>query len=147
MLFTHESQEWQSDKILACVDLESGDPQHIRLNNVIIRNARALADIAGMDLYIACAYADHIDTGHLPIKTPGHQVNAEQLGELYEIAAENIFLEQGPIVETLHDICDSVGPSIVIMGSLARTGIAGKLIGNTAEKLLDLVDADILTIN
>ncbi len=40
-----------------------------------------------------------------------------------------------------------VDPSIMIMGTLARTGIKGKLIGNTAEKLLDIVDADLLTVN
>ena len=33
------------------------------------------------------------------------------------------------------------------MGTLARTGIQGKIIGNTAEKLLDRIDADLLTVN
>jgi nucleotide-binding universal stress UspA family protein len=33
------------------------------------------------------------------------------------------------------------------MGTLARTGIKGKLIGNTAEKLIDIVDADLLIVN
>ena len=36
---------------------------------------------------------------------------------------------------------------MVVTGSLARTGLKGKLIGNTAEKLLDVVDADLLTVN
>ncbi len=33
------------------------------------------------------------------------------------------------------------------MGTLSRSGISGRLIGNTAEKLLDLVEADLLTVN
>jgi hypothetical protein len=32
------------------------------------------------------------------------------------------------------------------MGTLARRGIRGKLIGNTAEKLLDGIEADLMTI-
>jgi nucleotide-binding universal stress UspA family protein len=32
------------------------------------------------------------------------------------------------------------------MGTLARRGIKGKLIGNTAEKLLDILEADMLTV-
>jgi len=147
ILFTDQAQEWKSDRILACLDLESGDPQHARLNGVIMRDARAFADIVGMDLYIACAYADSIDTEHLPLKTHGGEITREQLGELYDLDPTRVILRQGPIVETLREICNETDPSIVVMGTLARSGISGKLIGNTAEKLLDIVDADVLTVN
>jgi len=83
ILFTHEDQEWKSDRILACLDLESGDPQHARLNNVIMRDARAFADIVGLDLYIGCAYVNAIDGEHLALETRGHEPGREQLGELY----------------------------------------------------------------
>jgi universal stress protein E len=147
ILFTHQGQEWKTDRMLACLDLVSGDPQHMRLNNVIIRDARAFADIVGMDLYIACAYTDAIDSEHLPLKTHGHDVTRTQLGELYDVKPERVLLRQGNTVETLKTICNEIEPSIVIMGTLARTGIKGKLIGNTAEKLIDIVDADLLTVN
>ena len=147
ILFTDQAQEWKSDRILACLDLESGDPQHARLNGVIMRDARALADIVGMDLHIACAYADSIDTEHLPLKTHGGEITREQLGELYDVDPTRVILRQGNIVETLREICNETDPSIVVMGTLARRGISGKLIGNTAEKMLDIVDADVLTVN
>ncbi|MGB5328747.1 MAG: universal stress protein [Gammaproteobacteria bacterium] len=147
ILFTDQAQDWKSDRILACLDLESGDPQHARLNGVILRDARAFADIVGMDLYIACAYVDSIDTEHLPLKTHGSEITSEQLGELYNVDPTRIVLRQGRVVETLQEICNEVDPSIVVMGTLARTGFSGKLIGNTAEKLLDIIDADVLTVN
>jgi len=147
ILFTDQTQDWNSDRILACLDLESGDPQHARLNSVIMRDARAFADIVGMDLYIACAYADSIDTEHLPLKTHGGEITREQLGELYDVDPAQVILRQGGIIATLQEICVETDPSIVIMGSLARSGISGKLIGNTAEKLLDVIDADVLTVN
>ena len=147
ILFTDQTQDWNSDRILACLDLESGDPQHTRLNGVIMRDARAFADIVGMDLYIACAYADSIDTEHLPLKTHGGEITREQLGELYDVDPAQVILRQGGIIATLQEICVETDPSIVIMGSLARSGISGKLIGNTAEKLLDVIDADVLTVN
>ena len=40
ILFTHQDQEWKSDRVLACLDLESTDLQHTRLNNAIIRDHR-----------------------------------------------------------------------------------------------------------
>ncbi len=147
ILFTHQDQEWKTDRMLACLDLVSSDPQHMRLNTIIIRDAQAFADIVGMDLYVACAYLDAIDSEHLPLETHGHEVTRAQLGELYEVKPERVFLRQGNTVETLKAICDEIDPSIVIIGTLARTGIKGKLIGNTAEKLIDIVDADLLTVN
>jgi universal stress protein E len=119
----------------------------MKLNNVVIRDARAFANIVGMDLYIACAYTETIDSEHLPLKTHGHDVTRAQLGELYDVKPERVLLRQGNTVETLKTICDEIDPSIMIMGTLARTGIKGKLIGNTAEKLIDIVDADLLIVN
>ncbi len=51
------------------------------------------------------------------------------------------------MVEALRAICEETDPSIVIIGTLVRTGIRGKLIGSTAEKLLDIVTADLLIVN
>jgi universal stress protein E len=147
ILFTHQEQDWKSDRILACLDLESGDLQHARLNGVIMRNANAFADIVGMDLYLACAYAQAISGEHLPVKSHGKEVTREELGEAYGVDPERILLRQGRAVETLQAICNESGAGIVVLGTLARTGITGKLIGNTAEKLLDRIDADVLTIN
>ena len=147
ILFTHQTQEWQSNRVLACVDLESTDNRHARLNGVVFRDARALAEIVGMELYIAAAHRGAIDADNLPIKGHGHEVSLQQLGELYEVEESHIYLRQGETIATLKGICDELDPSIVVMGTLARTGISGKLIGNTAEKLLDRIEADVLTVN
>jgi len=147
ILFTDQTQDWKTDRILACLDLESNDPQHARLNSVIVRDARAFADIVGMDLYIACAYTNGINSEQLPLKHHGDKVSREQqLGELYSIDAARVLLRQGGIIDTLQAICNEIDPSIVVMGTLARRGVKGKLIGNTAEKLLDILDADMLTV-
>ncbi|MCP4765214.1 MAG: universal stress protein [Gammaproteobacteria bacterium] len=147
ILFTHQDQEWKSDRILACLDLESDDPQHARLNNVILRDARAFAKIVGLDLYIGCAYVNAIDGDYLALETRGYEAERAQLGELYRLAPERVVLRQGSVIEALHAICEETDPSIVIIGTMARTGIRGKLIGNTAEKLIDIVTADLLTVN
>jgi universal stress protein E len=147
ILFTDQGQDWKSDRVLACLDLESDDPQHARLNAVIMRDARAFADVVGMDLYIACAYTDGIDSAQLPLKAHGGNASREQqLSELYNVDPARVLLRQGSIVDTLRAICIETDPSIVVMGTLARRGIKGKLIGNTAEKLLDILDADVLTV-
>jgi len=148
ILFTEQGQDWHSDRILACLDLESDDPHHARLNELIMRDARAFADIVGMDLYIACAYTAAIGSGNLPLKSHAGIASLEQhLGEIHDLDPSRILLRKGGVVGVLRAICNEMDPSIVVMGTLARRGIKGKLIGNTAEKLLDIIDADVLTIN
>ncbi len=147
IMFVHQTQEWKSNRLLACVDLESTDNQHARLNGVVVRDARALANIVGMDMYIAAAHRGEIDADNLPIQGHDHQVSPDQLAQLFEVDESHICLRQGETVATLKAICDEIDPSIVILGTLARRGIRGKLIGNTAEKLLDLIEADVLTVN
>ena len=147
ILFVHQTQEWKTNRLLACVDLESTDNQHARLNGVVVRDARALADIVGMDLYIAAAHSGGIDADNLPIHGHGHQVCLAQLAQLFDVDESRICLRQGETIAALKAICDEIDPSIVILGTLARRGIRGKLIGNTAEKLLDLIEADVLTVN
>ncbi len=147
VLFVHQAQEWQSNRVLACVDLESTDNQHARLNGVVVRDARGLADIVAMDLYIAAAHRGDLDADNLPLQGRGHEVDLERLGGLFGVEPERVLLRRGETLATLKDICDEIDPSIVVLGTLARRGLRGKLIGNTAEKLLDLVDADVLTVN
>lgn len=147
ILFTHKTQEWQSDRIVACLDLESGDDSHNRLNDVILRDARAFAEVVGMDLYLACAWVKAINRGQLAQNAPADEVETAELGEYFNLAAERILLRQGNVVQTLQAICRETDPACVVIGSLARRGIRGKLIGNTAEKLLDIIDADLLVVN
>ena len=147
ILFTSEAQEWRSDRIIACLDLESTDPQHMRLNHVVLRDARAFGEIVGMDLYVASAHGAPLVGDHLPIDSRETPATAEALGELYRLDPERVLLRQGSTVDSLAAICAEIDPSIVVLGTLARTGVSGKLIGNTAEKLLDRVAADILTVN
>ena len=57
----------------------------------------------------------------------------------------------------LHVGCDSPSRAIregvekleadlLVMGTVSRTGVAGLLVGNTAERLLDRVECSLLTI-
>jgi nucleotide-binding universal stress UspA family protein len=100
----------------------------------------------GMDLYIASAWQAVISRDHLALESHHGEIGPKQVGEAYDIAEERVFLRKGAVVETLRSICAEVDPCIVIVGTLARRGISGKLIGNTAEKLIDTIEADLLTI-
>lgn len=44
------------------------------------------------------------------------------------------------------DVADERDPDLVVMGTVSRGGVAGILVGNTAEKLLYRIDCSILTV-
>lgn len=146
VLFTQQSQHSSSNRMLACIDLESGDAQHIRLNNGIIRIAKAMAELYDMELYIAAAYEKVIDPEILHVDKGNSGDVCEQLEKIFDVEPGNMILRQGSVVKTIKQICVEIDPSLLVIGSIAHTGISGKIIGNTAEKLLDAIDADILTI-
>lgn len=147
ILFTHQSQQWDTDNILACVDLESADSQHRRLNNVIFRNATALKEIIGMNLSIISVYKHELDRNSLPVGQDKSHDLVEALAELYGVEKDNMILRQGGAVESIKQVCEEREPSIVVLGSIAHTGLGSKLIGSTAEKLLDAIDSDLLVVN
>ncbi|MBW2698633.1 MAG: universal stress protein, partial [Deltaproteobacteria bacterium] len=41
---------------------------------------------------------------------------------------------------------DRLAPDLVVMGTISRGGIAGVLVGNTAERLLTRLDCSLLTV-
>ena len=45
-----------------------------------------------------------------------------------------------------YDTSSDVEPGVVVMGTLARSGIRGLLIGNTAERILDDLDASVIAV-
>lgn len=146
ILFAHKDQEWQSNRVLACIDLESTDADHARLNKSILRAAINCVSIMGMDLYLASAWQGNVNLDDPVLRERYRELSLGQEGDGYDLGGDRVLLRRGKAVETLQSVCAEIDPAIVIIGTVARRGIKGKLIGNTAEKLLDVITADLLTI-
>mgnify|MGYP002630305005 CR=1 FL=1 len=48
--------------------------------------------------------------------------------------------------QAIRDAVAHLDPDLLVMGTISRTGIAGMLVGSTAERMLDQVDCSILTL-
>jgi nucleotide-binding universal stress UspA family protein len=62
------------------------------------------------------------------------------------IPAERRHIFPGSAADAIVNTVTSVGASLVIMGSVARSAIAGLFIGNTAEKVLSRLPCDLLLL-
>ena len=57
-----------------------------------------------------------------------------------------VHLEAGTPADIITQTTARLRPDVVVMGTLARSGIAGLLIGNTAENVLTEIDASVITV-
>lgn len=56
------------------------------------------------------------------------------------------YLVKGQPETTLVEIIEKKKPDIVVMGTVARTGIPGLLIGNTTENVLSRIKSSVLAV-
>ncbi len=66
--------------------------------------------------------------------------------ETYDYLAPRFHLYQGAAATVIPELARKLRADLVVMGTVARTGIAGLLIGNTAEAILEQVQCSVLAI-
>tara|TARA_R110002110_G_scaffold199015_2_gene409715 strand:+ start:8082 stop:9053 length:972 start_codon:yes stop_codon:yes gene_type:complete len=66
--------------------------------------------------------------------------------EAYELIAPTFHMVKGNASAVIPETARSLGADLVVMGTVARTGVPGLLIGNTAETILEQLDCSVLAI-
>lgn len=66
--------------------------------------------------------------------------------EAYDYLSPISHLPEGPAKKVIAPLAAEVGADLVVMGTVARTGISGLIIGNTAEVVLDQLTCSVLAI-
>jgi nucleotide-binding universal stress UspA family protein len=165
-------EDVSSDAVLAAVDF---DPDHIAdgpnddLNRRILAVASSLALARGAALHLVHAWgafaesrissraenpAPHLDL-YVKKEYTGHQQRMSRLAEslrmsLDEEARDRLrigyHLPKGPAVKAVPQLARSLPAGIVVMGTVARTGIPGLIIGNTAEAILYQLQCSVLAV-
>lgn len=74
------------------------------------------------------------------------EICASQGDECTNFLRPELHLLQGDAKDVVPDLSRKLGVELVVMGTVARTGISGLLIGNTAENILDQLDCSVLAL-
>ncbi|HIE90055.1 MAG TPA: hypothetical protein EYG52_12880 [Pseudomonadales bacterium] len=142
--------------MLAAVDLLTEDARHKKLNDVVLQQADTVAKLVGTDFSIVSAYQL---TRH--IKTPGSLSDSscvarerikksrtvvQALVEPYDVPDSGINIEQGVAADVINEVANRSGAGMIVIGTVARTGIGGSLFGNTAEGVLEGASANVLIV-
>ena len=66
--------------------------------------------------------------------------------ETYDQVKPKTHVPKGPAEEAIPALAHKLKVDLVVMGTVARTGIPGLIIGNTAESILSQMDCSVLTV-
>lgn len=158
-------------RILAAFDFNPLDPSPLEdgLNREILEIACtvALADSAALHLVHAWeAYAESLlisrgDTSaetvaaHVQNQYSLHQKGLYSLGEwlrnrfgpdAHDRLSLRYHLPKGPAKVWIPSVASGLEADLVVMGTVARTGISGLIIGNTAEAILEQLNCSVLAV-
>ncbi len=62
------------------------------------------------------------------------------------VRAKEVHLLNGDTTVVISELAEHKNIDLIVVGTISRTGIPGRLMGNTAERLLDRVECSILAI-
>ncbi|MBN1364737.1 MAG: universal stress protein [Syntrophaceae bacterium] len=72
---------------------------------------------------------------------------SKRIGEdIYKELSPRLHLPQGDAQKRIAAMAASIQADLVVMGTIARTGISGLIIGNTAEATLDQLECSVLAV-
>lgn len=149
-------------KILAAVGPEEQGSS--ALNTLIMDLATSLTELQDGDLDIVRTWvlegeASLRSSPH--VSMPAKEVDlmveitrdevAEELDELvgsYDLSTieHTVHLIKGEPEKIIPSLAIEMNTNLIVMGTVARTGLAGLVIGNTAERILDTVDCSVLAV-
>lgn len=129
-------QDWKHRRILAAINPASTEKAHIKLNEQIIGLTRELATAYGSDAHFVTAFQD---LNHAP--------EADKIAVACDAEAVHVHLKKGKAAEVIRDVAAELEVDLIIVGTVARDGIKGRVVGNTCEKLLDQTHSDLLVLN
>lgn len=152
LLMVKTDKPWKGGKILAAVDIGNAELQHDTLHGSILQHGSALAELTHGELHVLYAQPSPLvstaDPGFQPeqeIQTH-HRKDQQDFQARYGITDERLHVVEGAADILIPQLAGDLHAVVTVIGTIARTGLSGALIGNTAEIVLDALESDVLVI-
>ncbi|TWU40067.1 Universal stress protein E [Novipirellula aureliae] len=154
------SEQPTSSHVLACIDTSTGEAEDAELNERILTLATTIASRDKASVSIAHAWmvdGEHIHEGRIPV-SEFNQMRCERkeyvtrmLNEFLEpggFSSEdgNVFMLKGYPANVIPKFIQTQKVDFVVMGTVGRSGAAGRLIGNTAEEVLESIECSVMAV-
>ncbi len=152
VLMVKTQRPWTEGVILAAVDVGNSDIEHRTLHASIINHAYEIAGLAKASLHVINAHPSPMLSSADPVFQLKETIEAryreqcKAFQEEYDFTDEQLHIVEGPADVLIPFTAKKLGAVVTVMGTVARTGFSGALIGNTAEVVLDVLESDVLVL-
>lgn len=152
VLLVKTDRPWLGGKVLAAVDVGSDDPEHRVLHASIVCHAHDLANLAKSELHVLSAHPAPMLSAADPTFQLRETIAAryreacQSFQDEYGLSNHQLHIAEGPADILIPQLALQLDAAVTVIGSVARTGLSGALIGNTAEVVLDTLESDVLVV-
>lgn len=159
VLLVKSGATWEDLNVLAAIDPSHRFAKPAKLDSRILSAATELSRVLNGTLHVAHSYVP-LPAGSVPM-AGASPLLVTQVGEGTEARAKQDLrtaladtriprnhqhLIQGMPVEAIPRLARQLGSQLVVMGAISRSGLKRVLIGNTAERILNSLSADVLVV-
>lgn len=152
VLMVKSDAPWSGRNILAAVDVGNSDSEHQTMHFGIVSHANDIARLCDGQLHVLSAHPSPM----LSAADPTFQLKetielryreaCRRFQDEFDIKDSNLHIEEGPADVLIPKVAHQLNAAVTVIGTVARTGLAGALIGNTAEVVLDSLESDVLVL-
>ncbi len=152
VLLVKTAKPWTGGVILAAIDVGNTDGEHRTLHATIINHGYEIASLADGKLHVISAHPSAMLSAADPAFQLKETIEAryrdacKQFQEEFQIPDAQLHVEEGPADALIPRVCHQLKAVVTVIGTVARTGFSGALMGNTAEVVLDTLESDVLVL-
>lgn len=151
VLLVRDPGPWMQQRILAAITPDNDESGHGLLNNLIITQAQRLAHATQSTLHCVTAPESALKMHEIFLLLEDDPLelstDEELISSRFGIAPERVHIFSGTPRDAIVRAAEELRADVLIIGTVARNGLKAAIIGNTAEKILNHVETDILVVN
>lgn len=152
VLMVKTDTPWTGGIILAAVDVGNSDAEHRTLHSGIVSHGYDIAALAKGTLHVISAHPSPMLSAADPTFQLKETIEARYREQCkafqaeFEVSDDRLHIEEGPADVLIPYTAEKLKAVVTVIGTIARTGLSGALIGNTAEVILDTLESDVLVL-
>jgi len=157
VLMVHSEKPQQPKQTLAAVSAVSVDEEHHQLDQKVLSYASAFSELFNANLKVINAFTPvamgvSLDGSgiyqeeYLQDLEKQHHNKTLALTRKFNISDNQVETRNGDPNMAINECVEELGIDLVVLGTLAREGLTGVFVGNTAEQVLERLDCEILTV-
>lgn len=144
-----KGRHWTKEPVfVTAIDPNHANDKPASLDRKLVSYAKNLAKNCGgvVHLFHSDSVAPLMGVYTLIMSEEDRSAKLAEFGKNCSVDPDSCHWTDSPIENALPKLIDKLDASVVVMGAISRSGIDRVLIGSTAERLLDLIERDVLIV-